>query len=81
MISTEVASTIPNTYDVVVLAAHRIGRTRVATANPNSRDGRAPETELGGHALEVHPEEGEKRRARGRVRLAQIIVSKFTGGR
>ena len=70
-----------DTYDVVVLAAHRIGRTRASTANANSRDGRAPETELGGHALEVHPEEGEQRRARGRVRLSQIIVSKFSGGR
>ena len=65
------------TYDVVVLAAHRVGRTRAPTANANSRDGRAPEPELGGDALEVDPEQGEQRGARGRVGLSQVkfIVS------
>ena len=58
-----------DTHDVVVLAAHRIRRTRLPAAQADSRDRRAPEPELRRHALEIHPEQGEQRRACGRVRL------------
>ena len=61
------------THDVVVLAAHRIRCARLPAAEANSRDWRAPEPELGGHALEVDTENGEKRGARGRVRLFRGI--------
>ena len=49
------------THDVVVLTAHRVRRTRLPATKADSRDGRTPEPELGGDALEVDPEQGEQR--------------------
>ena len=48
------------TYNVVVLAAHRLGLAGVAGGDADGRDGGAAEANLGGGVLEDDTEEGEK---------------------
>lgn len=48
-----------NTYDIIVLAAHDIGRAGAAAANPNNIDGRAGEADKDIEALDDEVEQAE----------------------
>ena len=58
-----------STYDVVVVAAHGLRAAARARQAADDRDWVALEAELARDVLQVEPEEGQDRRARGRVRL------------
>ena len=58
-----------STHNIVVLAAHGLGRAGVAAPDPDRRDGRALQPDLRRHVLDSHAENGQDRRACSRVRL------------
>ena len=57
------------TYDVVVLAADRVGGARAAGADADDGDGRAVEAEHHVETLDDDAEQTEEERARGGGRL------------
>ena len=57
------------TYNVVVLAANRVGGALVTSADADDGDGRAVEAEKYVDALDDDAEEAEEERARGGGRL------------
>ena len=69
MISTEVDSTIHNTYDVIVLATDGLLGASAVASNADDGEGRALETDGASDAAEVDAQETQEGRDGGVVSL------------